>query len=142
LPLQTHLLQEGSIGFLLDDPGKGPLVVADNADPIDGYVIHEPLPLHQSQRVIDWNLLVYPDDGGLDQGMVLTKLSALSQNSAADTVRAAKARSRAAARGMARKPLRTSLLFIARLLAPQGFMRSTEKCSTIIMVIIPPGKML
>ena len=74
LLLQTHLLQEGSIGFLLDDPGKGPLVVADNADPIDGYVIHEPLPLHQSQRVIDWNLLVYPDDGGLDQGMVLTEL--------------------------------------------------------------------
>ena len=74
LLLQTHLLQEGSIGFLLDDPGKGPLVVADNADSIDGYIIHEPLPLHQSQRIIDWNLLVYPDDGGLDQGMVLTKL--------------------------------------------------------------------
>ena len=45
LLLQTHLLQERLVGFPLNDLGKRPLVVVDNADAIDDYVLNDPFPL-------------------------------------------------------------------------------------------------
>lgn len=80
LLLQTHLLQKRLEGFPLDDLGKGPLVVADNADAVDDYVLYDPFTLGQSQRVVDGNLLIYPDDGGLNEGLILMELFLLVED--------------------------------------------------------------
>ena len=68
LLLQTHLLKEGLVGFPSDHLAKGTLVVADNADAIDGYIFYEPPARRIIQKVVDGDFLICPDDGCLHEG--------------------------------------------------------------------------
>ena len=62
LLLCAHLFQKGLVGFLPDHPREGFLVVLDNADAVNGHIFHKPPLSHGSQRIIDRNLFVHPDD--------------------------------------------------------------------------------